>query len=260
MPLFAEDVSLGSAGLLALLASGITAAGTALVTILATVHKNRKETRADALAEYQALVERLQKELDAHTAAMAIVQARLTDCEVDRAELRGELKLQATLIRRLQVRTGDEAPTTVLPAVVVADSQGIIMLASPAITPMLHWLPSELRGKNIEVIIPERYRTAHRISFTNAALHTEPPWPDRSIIGHALTKYGQEVPVYISLSGWRTHNGDWQISAETRLRSLQGLNQDSYQMPADLMTPPLPTNGGSTTTLAPRQPGEVQQP
>lgn len=257
MPLFAEDVSLGSAGLLALLASGITAAGTALVTILATVHKNRKESRADALAEYQALVERLQKELDAHTAAMAIVQARLTDCEVDRAELRGELKLQATLIRRLQVRTGDEAPSTVLPAAIVCDAQGIIMLASPAITPMLHWLPGELKGKSIDMLMPERYRCAHEVAFKNGVLRTEAPWPDRSIMGHALTKYGQEVPVYISLSGWRTHNGDWQVSAEIRLRSLQGLSPDSYQMPADLMTPPLPTSNTSTTTAAPKQPGEV---
>jgi len=255
----ADDISYGSAGLLALLASGITAAGTALVTVLATVHKHRKESRADALAEYQALVERMQKELDAHTAAMAIVQARLTDCEVDRAELRGELKLQATLIRRLQVRTGDEVPPTVLPAVIVCDAQGIIMLASPAITPMLHWLPGELKGKSIDMLMPERYRCAHEVAFKNGVLRTETPWPDRSIMGHALTKYGQEVPVYISLSGWRTHNGDWQVSAEISLRSSQTVNLDPYQVPAKMVTPPLPAGTGSASATSAAQPGEVEK-
>jgi PAS domain S-box-containing protein len=218
MLLWAEDVSYSAAGLIALSTALIGAAVSAVVTLMSAWSKNRQQARADAIAEWQRLVDRQQEDINNLEKMYKELLDRVTKCEVERAELRTELRMQEVVIRRLQVRTGDESPVTIVSAIVVADAHGIIMVSSPALTPILHWLPADLKGKSVEVLMPDRYKEKHRAALTSAMLRDTPPWPDRPLMVHALTKEGAEVPVSIALSGWRTEKGDWLLSAEVRLR------------------------------------------
>jgi phosphoserine phosphatase RsbU/P len=50
-------------------------------------------------------------------------------------------------------------------AVVVADGDGCIVYTNPAIRSLLGREPAELRGKSLTVLMPERFRAAHRKGF-----------------------------------------------------------------------------------------------
>ena len=60
-------------------------------------------------------------------------------------------------------------------------------------------------------------REAHRRGMEAIRSTGVPPWTERVVVGHGLTKDGQEVPVSITLSGWQD-KGSWMLSAEVRRR------------------------------------------
>jgi PAS domain S-box-containing protein len=232
LPLIADHLSSPQGGVdpwWIVIGSLITAVSTAVVAVMAAWYQQGKQKRADALAEWQAIVERQQADLDHLVIEVKQLRVdhdttrqRLSDCEVSRAELRTELKIQLAAIRRLQERTGDAPPASVMPGLLIADAGGIIQAASPALTPILHYLPAELRGKSVEILIPERHRLKHRQGLAKLLSSNTSPWSDRVILTEALTKEGDEVQVAITLSGWQTTKGDWQLSAEVKLRRLDG--------------------------------------
>jgi PAS domain-containing protein len=123
----------------------------------------------DALLEWREIahelgerLERHQQEIEAQKAEVARISQCHVQCQVENAELRGEIKLLQSAVRRLQGLADDEAPATVVPATLVAGLDGTILQASPAITPLLHWMAREVIGKNAETLLPERYRQALR--------------------------------------------------------------------------------------------------
>ena len=222
----------------------LTGVVTAVITLLSSLRTQQKQKRTDALEEWQEIAERQQSDLDklvaesraqaanydarmnalqaGYDARLNDLQAREVECRVKSARQEGEIRLLESTVRRLQRLAGDEAPATTTPGLVIADTRGIIREASPALTPTLHWMPHELRGKSVEVLMPERYKEPHRKAMAAALARGEGPWPERVVLGEALTKEGEEVPVTIALSGWQTASGDWLISAEVRPRGADG--------------------------------------
>ncbi|MEI8152275.1 MAG: HWE histidine kinase domain-containing protein [Hyphomicrobiales bacterium] len=109
-------------------------------------------------------------------------------------------------------------------AVIVVDQTGHIDFASKHITAMFGHRPSELVGKPLSVLIPERYRdlhVGHMARFMNA--------PKSRMMGsglklRALRKDGSEFPTEISLSPGHTHDGQVVIAAirDITVRSLEG--------------------------------------
>jgi PAS domain S-box-containing protein len=198
----------------------ITAVGAVVVNLLATRHRLDKEARADTLKEWQELTDRLQRRVDDLNAEVLRLQKSHARCQVENAELRGELKLLQATVQRLQGLAGDEPPTTTQPAIITTDLDGVIRQVSPAVTPMFHWLVRELIGKSVEVLIPGRYAEAHRRGMEAIRTTGVPPWAERVILGHGLTKDGQEFPVTVTLSGWQD-KGKWMLSAEVRRRVSQ---------------------------------------
>jgi len=96
---------------------------------------------------------------------------------------------------------------------VIVDQQGTIIYANARVTEVLGYSSDELMGQTIEMLLPERSRSAHpqhRNSFFAK--------PDARAMGnalelHALCKEGLEIPVEISLSPVVTSKGTFVSSA-----------------------------------------------
>lgn len=85
-------------------------------------------------------------------------------------------------------------------AVIIADESGQILLANRQTERIFGYSRASLVGQNVEVLIPERYRSQHpdhrRRSFDNP--RTRPMGVTRQL--HALREDGSEFPVEISLA------------------------------------------------------------
>jgi hypothetical protein len=213
-------------GLLSALGGGM---GGWIVKLLVEASKGKRLARADAINEWKDLVDNLQKQLNEEhkrgneqEAQMYNILNNHAKCERENAELRGEIKLLTSDVRRLQLKSDELAPGTVMPALIVATTKGMIVSVMGGISPLLHWLPSDLIKKNIELMIPDRLRDDHRNGLARVAESKKVPDPARPILTYALTKEGQEVPVSIALSGWEAAKGVMLVSAEIRRRYSSG--------------------------------------
>jgi PAS domain S-box-containing protein len=186
--------------------------------------------RKDALAEWREYADRLERRIDAqdaeikhdrerHEADYRQWASKNAECMAEAAGLKGDVRLMQATIQRLQGLAKDEAPPVSVPGLIIADIGGTIKEFSPSLTPLLHWLPGQVRGKNVSVLVPERLREAQAAALRKVVETGQPPWTERSVLTHALTREGEEVPVTITLSGWQTEKGDWLLSAQIQRRS-----------------------------------------
>jgi PAS domain S-box-containing protein len=92
-------------------------------------------------------------------------------------------------------------------AVVVADYEGSITEWNTTAEELFGWKRDEIIGRNLEIIIPERYREAHHAGLKRVTDHDH-TFGSR-VIGKLVTmegrtKNGTEIPVDIALSTWNT--------------------------------------------------------
>ncbi|MFM7838516.1 MAG: PAS domain S-box protein, partial [Chitinophagaceae bacterium] len=90
--------------------------------------------------------------------------------------------------------------------IILTNSQGEIVLANPASEIIFKYSRSELMGKPVELLIPERFSQRHK----GHRAHYQAS-PSNRRMGHnldlyAVDKYGREFPVEISLSHFRQKN------------------------------------------------------
>lgn len=215
----------------------ITAVGAGILAILKPWWSNKRTVRADTIAEWKGIADRQEKAIDKlmkdrddqgteirnltqqifkiHESYSASL-ARSAACEARSAEQQAEIKLLQSAMQRQQQISGDV--TGDIPGLVIADIHGTIMEFSPSLTPLLHYLPRDVRGKNVDMFIPDRFLGAHRKGMEGIRATDTPPWSERIILGYGITKEGTEVPVSITLSAWKTAKGEWLISATVRRR------------------------------------------
>jgi PAS domain S-box-containing protein len=89
-------------------------------------------------------------------------------------------------------------------ATVVVDNEGVIVFANAQIAQTFGYSPTELIGRSVETLLPERFRAAHprhRAAFSTKP-RSRPMGASLSLSG--LHKNGREFPVEISLSPVRT--------------------------------------------------------
>ena len=92
-------------------------------------------------------------------------------------------------------------------AMLIADPQGIIVLANPPAENMFGYAQGELAGKPIEILLPDRSRAAHvalRRSYTEQP-HARAMGTGRELFGKRRS--GAEFPVEVSLSPLKTDAG-----------------------------------------------------
>ncbi|MGA2396047.1 MAG: response regulator [Candidatus Lustribacter sp.] len=92
-------------------------------------------------------------------------------------------------------------------AMLVVDERGTIILASQRVEAVLGYLPEELVGRQFDLLMPERFHTAHASHVRD---YLRAPRPRDMGVGlelYALRKDGGEFPIEISLSPHQTPDG-----------------------------------------------------
>lgn len=104
-------------------------------------------------------------------------------------------------------------------AVVVVDETGRINFANRRVEAMLGYRPNELLGKSPNVLVPERYRSAHSGHMHRFMNDPRPRMMGAGMDLTALCKDGREFRAEISLSPYRSAEGQVVIVA---LREITG--------------------------------------
>ena len=92
-------------------------------------------------------------------------------------------------------------------AIISADSNGDIVFWSKGAQSIFGYEQEEVLGRGLSMLIPERYREAHRRGLERFNVTGE-----RHVIGttvelHGLRKDGNEFPLELSLADWKTSKG-----------------------------------------------------
>lgn len=135
------------------------------------------------------------------------------------------LKAAEGRFRRLLENTPD--------AMVIADHQGRIQLVNQQLEKLFGWTREELIGRPIELLIPDRLKTAH-VGHRDGYFRSPQVRPmGAGLELWARRKNGTEVPIEISLSPLETEEGIWATAAirdiserKQAQRALAGYAQD----------------------------------
>ncbi len=147
---------------------------------------------------------RLMKRVDELTTKVFVLQDESASCRQREADLKMDLDRCASRIRALESFTGSGAAPSTVSGIIVADLHGVIKEFSPAVTPILHYLPKEVVGKPISVLVPRELQQQHKEGFARAVLNPTALDSGRELLTYALNREGEQVPVGITLHGWRT--------------------------------------------------------
>ncbi|MDH5204815.1 MAG: ATP-binding protein, partial [Hylemonella sp.] len=88
--------------------------------------------------------------------------------------------------------------------IISADEQGLIESVNPSIYLLLGYMPDELIGKSVDIIIPHQYRTAHHNGFQRYREDGEPKILGKDVEIEALHRDGHVVPIRIALTEYWT--------------------------------------------------------
>ncbi|MDP9348957.1 MAG: GAF domain-containing protein [Gemmatimonadota bacterium] len=82
--------------------------------------------------------------------------------------------------------------------ILVMDDRSVILAVNPAVERILGYAPDELIGQSLEILIPERFREAHRVGIQRylATGNRNIPWTGVEL--PALARSGREIPVEIA--------------------------------------------------------------
>ena len=82
--------------------------------------------------------------------------------------------------------------------ILVMDDRSVILAANEAVERILGYAPAELVGRPMSLLIPERFREAHRAGVERYLATGKPNIPWSGVELTALSKSGREVPVEIA--------------------------------------------------------------
>lgn len=137
--------------------------------------------------------------------------------QVENAALKKTVEFLERDIRQLQRETGI-AGGGAISATFTAGIDGTIINVGPGVSQLLKYLPTELVGKSVDLLIPDRYLASHKQAMEQMQKEDRPPDLDRVIIGFAKDRDGAEVPVSIRLFGWKDESSRWVVTAEMTKR------------------------------------------
>ncbi|TPG48021.1 putative bifunctional diguanylate cyclase/phosphodiesterase [Sphingomonas glacialis] len=115
-------------------------------------------------------------------------------------------RLDARREARTDVAIGSFAQTTGL-AIITADAGGIITFWNDAARIMFGYARSEAVGRQLEMIMPERFRKAHRSGLVRLGNGGASALAGKSVEVTALHREGREFPIELSVAAWSGSTG-----------------------------------------------------
>jgi PAS domain S-box-containing protein len=97
--------------------------------------------------------------------------------------------------------------------IIIVDGKGKILLTNEFALKQFDYNPGELLGKEIEILIPSRYKERHinhRNNYYHSNPHSRPMGSGMDLF--AVKKSGKEFPVEVSLSTYHTDEGQFAIA------------------------------------------------
>ncbi|MFQ5991919.1 MAG: PAS domain S-box protein [Nitrospiraceae bacterium] len=168
-----------------------------LPVIVFTSKVNEAESELDRLPGVFASLNRSQpKETILTTVRQAISRKALQD-EADRVEqafYKGETFFRAVI-------------ESALDGIIVADVSGRISSCNKATETLFSYSQGELLDQPLTILMPERYREAHRKGLERVKSTGQTRLVGRTIELHGLRKDGSEFPIELSLATWATEQG-----------------------------------------------------
>lgn len=92
--------------------------------------------------------------------------------------------------------------TSATDAIIVADSDGRIIMWNPAAQKIFQYGAREVLGKPLTVLMPERYRAAHESAMARVDATGESPLSGQTLELEGRRKDGSEFPLEVSLGTW----------------------------------------------------------
>lgn len=182
------------------------------------LRRDNREDHNSTLKEYRDLLdlerrrcdealERLQKRVDSQDSYIKSLLEESGEAKRSEAEQKGkvnrlEIELQHVIqeLRSVQAVTGKFPPGVTMPCQIIADQKGIVKWASGSSMDMFGWLPQELIGRNITVLMPKDVAPLHRRALELLVKENRKIDPSKLIRGKGVTKLGRTFPVSINLS------------------------------------------------------------
>jgi len=116
--------------------------------------------------------------------------------------------------------------------IVIVDHEGRIVEVNPCILAQFEYTAAELIGEPVEILVPESQRGAHKGHRTHfqADPASRPMGAGLDLVGRR--KDGSGFPVEISLSPWKTNDGDFVIGVvrdQTERSQLRAFGQEALR-------------------------------
>jgi PAS domain S-box-containing protein len=207
---------------------------TALGNFVITLRKSRGDAaiaeREQISREYKTLIEQLQANLTTERSERQAQSKLLNDsverlrehgtqCQIEREQLKGDLRVLQGEVNQLRIANLGQRAANWVDTLVIVDDEGKVVEWNQAATLLFHYTREEIVGKALEILIPEPLRQRYRdASYRLRATNTGPT--DQPFFFNGVTKEGKEVPVEITLSGWKS-GPRWFYGAAIRRRYAQ---------------------------------------
>jgi PAS domain S-box-containing protein len=94
-------------------------------------------------------------------------------------------------------------------AIIVADQRGRIVFWNQGAKTIFGYDEEEVLNEPLTILMPERYRDAHRNGMTRLMATGEAHVVGRTVELHGVTKEGREFPLELSLVTWSTEEGQF---------------------------------------------------
>lgn len=211
-------------GVLGAVSGVVAGAGPFILSALKQRAELRKGLRADAIAEWKAIVDRQQEDIKLMQVDIREQNKRVVeltkleaDCREKAAKQDGVIQMLTADVRRLQVVVKDGHPAVSTPALVTATAEdGVVRVASPALGPLLGWLPYEIVGRRIDVLVPNDMKEKHNAALKEIVEGKRVVDQAKALFVDALHRNGHRVPVVVNVIQWTSPKGSVILNAEIR--------------------------------------------
>ena len=145
----------------------------------------------------------------------ATVSAQLSALETTCDGLRSECKSMQEKLDHVH----DQVPETLAAVYVTATiPEGVILSVTPSVTGLLGWLPEDLEGQSVDVLVADEFTERHREAMQESVEKGHLRDDIHAFKAYAKAKSGRRVPVLVSIA--QLSRDPWMAKAQINYRSV----------------------------------------